>query len=139
MESISMGQITGLYVSLFALFYMFLGLRVVRFRRLYRQDIEAGDNPLLARAIRTHANANEYAPITFLLLLICELSGASPLLLHSIGVIFLVARFLHYVGFGLKKGISFGRFWGTVATYSIILTLAVYNIILWIYSYIPKI
>lgn len=125
------GSITAFYASVYALFYLYLGLRVVFLRRKHRQDIHSGGNPDLARAIRTHANAAEYIPYTFLLLLCYELASSPLWAVHLFGAATLLARFLHFVGFGLKVGVSFGRTYGTILNYSIIILLSLLNI--WVF------
>ncbi len=123
----SQGLITGLYASIFGLLYIYFGLRVVFYRRSKLQDIGDGGHADLARAIRVHQNAGEYAPLFFIMLMAFELTSPSGWLLHALGGTFIGARVLHFIGFGLKRGKSRGRTWGTVLTYLLILTLALIN------------
>jgi uncharacterized protein len=125
------GAITGFYASIFALFYLNLGFRVVSLRRKHRQGIGDGKHSDLARAVRVHANANEYVPLTFLLLLCYELVGGNFWLLHCLGFLTLMSRVLHYFGLSAHSGKSFGRFYGAGLNYLIILSLSLLNI--WVY------
>jgi len=79
-------MITSLYASLLALLVVRLSLSVIKLRRKNRIIVGDGGNEELQLAIRTHANALEYIPITLLLLLTLELNGAPKILIHILGL-----------------------------------------------------
>jgi len=125
-------HITSLYASLLALLIIFLAFKVVRFRLTKQVGIgDNGDKKGLL-AIRTHANAVEYVPILILLMAIYEINGGSSLVLNIIGVLAVIARILHAFGLSRSSGKSNPRFIGTGLTWSIIITLAVLNILKYI-------
>lgn len=120
--------ITGLYVSILAILILFLAFKVVKFRRVNRIGVgDNGDNEGL-RVIRVHANAVEYVPMMVVLMAVYEINGGSSMVLHTIGVIAVIARILHAFGLSMSEGKSFGRFHGTLLTWLITLVLSVLNI-----------
>ena len=83
-------MITSIYASLAALLIVKLTLSVIKLRRKNRISVGDGGNEELQLAIRTHANAVEYIPITLMLLLTLELNGAPQILIHISGVTLLI-------------------------------------------------
>ena len=120
--------ITGLYAALCALVVLALALRVILLRWSTKTGIGDGGDRRLARAIRIHGNAVEYVPLALILLLLAELSGASPSLLHGCGIVLVVARIAHALGLARTAGVSIGRSLGVTATFAVILVLAWINV-----------
>ncbi len=60
--------------------------------------IGAGGEPAIERAARVQANFSEYVPIALILLLLAEIQGGSPLVLHAIGLALVVGRAAHAFG-----------------------------------------
>jgi uncharacterized membrane protein YecN with MAPEG domain len=121
--------ISGLYVSLTAMLAIVLAYRVVRLRRLNKVGIGTGKHPELSIATRVHANLIENAPIAMVLLLISEVNAMPAILLHVCGTVWLVARLLHAIGLTQGKGgYHFGRFWGVILTWLVMLSMAIANI-----------
>ena len=120
--------ITGLYASLLALIIIWLCYKVVVFRRIKGIEIGDGGDQRGIRHIRAQQNAVEYIPVTLLLFAIYELNNGNHLMLHGIGIALVFARLIHPMGFVSKKGVSFGRFYGTLITWLIMLLLAGLNI-----------
>ncbi|WP_395374624.1 MAPEG family protein [Marinicella sp. W31] len=122
-------KITGLYTALIALIYIFLCYKVVFYRRKNRVELADGGDPQVLRFMRAQANAAEYMPIALILFAIAEANAAPLWLLHGVGIVFVIARVIHPMGFVNKKGISFGRFYGTLFTWLIILGLSILNLL----------
>jgi len=120
--------ITSLYASLLALIIIWLCYKVVVFRRIKRVDIGDGGDATGIRHIRAQQNAVEYIPIALILFAVYELNNGNHLLLHAMGITLVIGRLIHPLGFVSKKGISFGRFYGTLLTWLVILLLAGLNI-----------
>jgi hypothetical protein len=120
--------VTGLYASLLALLLLALALRVVVLRWRTKTGIGDGGDRGLARAIRAHGNAIEYVPIALVLLLVAELGGASPALLHGCGIGLVAARIVHATGLSRSAGASPERVAGTVGTFTVIAVLAVVDL-----------
>lgn len=105
--------ISAFYTSLLALLMLVLAYQVVKQRLRHKSGLGHQNDDLMV-AGRAHANAAEYIPITLLLMVIAELNGANPTVLHISGVAFLVSRIIHAWGFKTSGGKThFGRYWGT--------------------------
>lgn len=119
-------MITSIYASLSALLIVKLALSVIKLRRKNRVSVGDGGNEQLQLAIRTHANAVEYIPITLLLLLTLELNGAPTILIHILGITLLIGRILHALGLPEKDFKK--RVLGMQITIFLLIGLAVLNI-----------
>lgn len=117
-------MITGLYAALCALLILALSFRIVGLRRRLKVGIGDGGDAELARAIRAQANAIEYVPLVLVMLLVAENNGAGVVFVHACGAGLVIARVLHAVGLSGSAGTSFGRFWGTLVTWILLLVLA---------------
>jgi uncharacterized membrane protein YecN with MAPEG domain len=113
--------VTPLYAGLLALWMMLLGLRVIDRRRSARVSLGDGGNAALTRAIRGHANFCEYVPFALLMLAILELSRFSIYVLHAIGIVLLVARVLHGYALSFRPDFPFGRYWGALLTFVVMI------------------
>ncbi|MCE9686020.1 MAPEG family protein [Shewanella sp. AS16] len=124
-------MVSGLYAGLTGLLFLVLAYRVVRLRRKLKIGLGSADNAALELAIRVHANLLENAPMALLLLMLAEANGLSQHYLHTLGSLWLVARLLHVIGLNLGRGgYHFGRFWGVLLTWTVILTLVVINLVI---------
>ena len=120
-------RITGLYVALGMLLVLILAIRVVQRRWTARIGIGDGDDKELRKRIRAHGNAIEYLPIGLLALLLLDLDGTTPLVLHACGIALLVARVAHAIGLSRPGGTSPERFFGMALT---LLTLSAMAVLL---------
>jgi hypothetical protein len=120
--------ITALYASLAGLLLLFLSFRVVRWRRKLSVGLGDGGQESLLRAQRAQANFIEYVPIALILLAAAESQGLAGWLLQTAGAILMLARLLHAWGLSQSSGRSFGRYWGTLLTWVVILALSLANI-----------
>ena len=120
-----MAAVTGLYAALGALLVLVLAFSVIQRRREAKIGFGDGGDAILARRIRAHGNAIETLPLGLVLLLLLELDGRPPLLLHAAGATLLLARALHAWGLSRRSGVSFGRFWGMLLTLVLLLAMAV--------------
>ena len=125
---IQLVPLTALYGGVLALLIIGLAGRVVGLRRSQRIGFGDGQDRALAQAIRVHANATENVPLALVLLLLLELNGAATLLLHVLGNALIIARLLHAWGLSQSPGTSFGRFYGTLVTWVMIVGAALCNI-----------
>ena len=80
------------------------------------------------RHIRAQQNAVEYIPIVLILMGAYELNQGNLYLLHAVGVLMVLARLMHPSGFVNRKGVSFGRVYGTALTWLCMLILAIANL-----------
>jgi hypothetical protein len=90
-----MVPIATTYYGLFAGLFLYLSFLVISRRRATKTPLGAGEDVLLSRRIRAHANFAEYVPLALLLLLLCELNGSSALLLNALYLALLTGRTVH--------------------------------------------
>jgi uncharacterized protein len=91
----AMQLITPLYAGILALIFIVLSLRVVNSRHREKVSLGDGDNHHLNRQIRVHGNFAEYTPMALLLILMAELQGLPPFLLHLLGIALVAGRLFH--------------------------------------------
>ncbi|MCX7544415.1 MAPEG family protein [Marinicella gelatinilytica] len=120
--------VTALYASLLALIVLWLSYNVVNFRRKKQVDLGDGGHDEGIRHIRAHQNTLEYVPIIIILMAVYEINNGLPLLLHISGIVLVIARIIYPLGLVAKKGASFGRFYGTLFTWLVLLTLIIVNL-----------
>lgn len=111
--------ITPLYAGLLAIWFLVLSYRVVQKRD--KVSLGDGGDPDLLRRMRGHGNFAEYAPLILLLLAFLELNGLRAWALHLMGATLLVARVLHGVALSYTQKWRFGRFYGTLLTFVLLL------------------
>ena len=109
-------MITPIYAAALALVLITLSVRVIVYRRTNRLGLgDHGDKGLLKR-MRAQANCAEYAPMGVVLMLLVELQNAPALWLHGIGLLLLIGRIAHGVGFSARPPIMTLRVWGMILT-----------------------
>lgn len=117
--------ITSIYAALCGILMIALAMRVSLARRRFRVGIGSGGHEPLERAIRVHANFIEFVPLALILMLLAELGGVTGWLMHVFGITLVVSRLLHAWGLTQSGGESFGRMYGSLGTWALILVLAV--------------
>ncbi|MFC3615211.1 MAPEG family protein [Lutimaribacter marinistellae] len=122
-------SISPLYAALIALLFIFLSADVIRHRGRARVSSGDGGDADLQRAIRTHANCAEYAPIGLLLLVTAELAGTPVWALHGLGLAILAGRVMHAIGFGRAQPVMLLRQLGMVLTFTAIILGALANLL----------
>ena len=115
--------VTALYGSLYARLLLALALLVVRQRLGTRTEFGDGNHAALRRAIRVHANAVEYLPISLMMLALCELAGMSHLALHGWAGGLLIARIGHAFGLSRTEGTNPFRAGGALFQFAFLLAL----------------
>ncbi|HLZ64789.1 MAG TPA: MAPEG family protein [Aliidongia sp.] len=108
--------VTPLYVALAAIILLVLTFRVIQLRRRLQIGLGTGGDAEMERAVRSHGNFTEYAPIGLILLASAELSGAAGGWVHAIGILLIAGRALHAWGLAHSRGPSLGRSGGVVLT-----------------------
>lgn len=119
-------MISSLYAALLALLIVWLSLRVITMRRAQKVRLGDGGEPELQVAIRAHGNATEYIPVSLILLVLLELSGAYPALVHTGGIAVLAGRLLHARGL-LTENLRY-RILGMQVTIFTLIGLALANL-----------
>ncbi len=118
MQTMSL-TVTALYAGSLALWFLVLSYRVVGRRRAGISLGDGGD-PGMLRVVRGHANFAEYVPLALIMLAILELGGTPPIVLHVLGLALLAGRLLHGYALSFTQQFGFGRFWGTLLTYGVL-------------------
>lgn len=119
-----MPSVTLLFAALHVLLLLALLVPISLYRRAHGIGIGDGADPVLLRKIRVHSNFVEHVPLALVMLALLELGGAWPPLLWLFGAALFLSRVMHASGLSRRPGYSFGRFWGTAITWSVLLAMA---------------
>ncbi|MDQ2093460.1 MAPEG family protein [Rhodalgimonas zhirmunskyi] len=122
--------VTTLYAGLLGLFYLGLSAWVVMQRG--RRKVMSGDkgDPIMANAMRVHANFNEYVPMLLILMGLAEVNGLGATWMHVIGITLLIARGLHGFGMGRLPHWPPGRGGGAALSFALLLALSIIDLVL---------
>lgn len=115
---------TTLYIGLFALLMLLLKLNVGRVRASKKINLGDGNDEFMQRAIRVQGNAVEDVPVVLFGLVGLGLLAAPVLLIHGLGISFLIARILHAIGLGGMAGAGIGRLIGTLMSLIVMIATA---------------
>ena len=86
---------TSIYAGFCGLMLCWLALQTIKLRRANKVKLGDGGVAELQAAIRAHGNFAEYMPIVLILLFLLEYNGAHPVIIHIIGIAFMVGRYTH--------------------------------------------
>lgn len=115
---------TTLYIGLFALLMLLLKVNVGRVRASKKINLGDGNDESMQRAIRVQGNAVEDVPVVLFGLVGLGLLAAPVLLIHGLGISFLIARILHAIGLGGMAGAGVGRLIGTLMSLIVMIATA---------------
>lgn len=118
-------RVSLLYAGILALFFIALSVRTLRLRKRLRIAIGDGGNESMLRAIRVHSNFAEYVPLTLLLICLVEITGASALFVHAMGISLVAGRVSHAIGVSQLRETYVFRVIGMVLTILTLATVAV--------------
>ncbi len=124
-----MATITAFYAAILALTIVALGINVTVHRVKLQVSLGDGGKPEMLRMIRLHGNAIEYIPLALALMLIYEMNGGWPLVLHIAGTALVVGRALQVFGMWASDVPGFGRGTGQTLTWASIAVLAIANLV----------
>jgi uncharacterized membrane protein YecN with MAPEG domain len=118
----SMGvPITALYAGVLGLLSVLLA-NLVLYARL-RADRLPDWKP--DTMLRVQANFVENVPLALVLLLVLELQGVTPAMVHGFGGALVICRLLHAWGLGTNPGATYPRLIGAQCTFLLISIMAV--------------
>lgn len=123
-----MPETSAIYLSLGALLYVWLSLRVINVRHTVKAAFGDGDDKILRKRIRAHGNFSEYAPILFLLLVVAELQGTPGWVLHGFGGLILLSRGAHAYFISQSPEPLRMRVFSMATTFGLIVALALGNL-----------
>lgn len=112
--------VVPVYAALLGLLYVYLMLRVSKFRRAHKISLGSGGDANLERAIRVHANFAEYVPLALILLTFMEVQGYGHWLINLLCLTLLGGRIAHAYGMSHSPDIMSMRAGGTMATLVVI-------------------
>jgi uncharacterized protein len=121
-------SITPIYAALFALFYIFLSLRVAAMRRSARVSLGDGGNAELTRRTRVHGNFIEYVPLTLILMALAELQGQPAWIVQLVGASLAIGRLAHACAISLEPQILKLRVLGMILTVTALTAGALANL-----------
>jgi len=100
MEAININllSITPIYIAVLGLLFIPLTLRVGVYRVKNKINLGDGQDEELIKRSRGQGNFIESVPLAVVLLLLMELLGADATWLHTLGVLLVGGRVLHYLG-----------------------------------------
>ena len=116
--------ITPAYAAICALVYVALSVRTLLLRRQGGVAIGDGNQPVLSRAIRAHANFSEYVPLALVLMFFLEVSGAAGGWMHVLGVLLVLGRVSHAFGVSQVEENYIYRVSGMALTFTVIISAA---------------
>lgn len=121
--------ITSVYAGLLALMFVGLSVGVIGTRRRKQVTLGDGEDPVLRRRIRVHANFAEYVPFALLLIALVEMSGMPVIAVHLLGVLLIVGRGTHAYGVARANENIRYRVAGMAMTFTAIIAAALTLII----------
>jgi uncharacterized membrane protein YecN with MAPEG domain len=87
--------VTAFYAALTGLLCVLLASLVIRQRFRSRVSLGDGGDAAMNRMSRVFGNFAEYAALVLVLLALIEINGGSRVLVHALGIGFIVARLAH--------------------------------------------
>ncbi len=125
MDVTASAHAAALWVGLHLILLLVLSVLVVRQRRLHKVALGDGGVAALAHAIRAFGNASEYVPAGLIAIGVLAVCGASPLVIHVMGIVLLAGRVAHAVGLSRSGGASLPRAAGILLTWIAYIAAAV--------------
>jgi len=123
------------FAGALALVALWLAYRVSRVRMSDKVMVGDGGKPLLLARMRAHANFVEYTPFVLILMALIEMAGGGAWWLRGVGVVYVIARVLHAFGMDRQTLPNPLRAIGALATWAVLLGLAIWAI--WLASHVP--
>ena len=114
--------VTPLYAAIVALIFVALSIRTLSLRRRLGVAIGDGEQAVLMRAVRVHANFAEYVPIALLLVFLLELGTDSKAWVHALCAMLLVGRLSHAYGVSQIEENYRYRVFGMALTFTVIIS-----------------
>ena len=125
------------FAGALALVALWLAFRVSKVRMKAEVMIGDGGHPLLTARMRAQANFVEYTPFVLILMALIEMAGGSAWGLRGVGVLYVIARVLHAFGMDRTTTPNPLRAVGALATWVLLLALAIWAI--WLASHGPAV
>ena len=114
--------VTPIYAAILSFVFVTISVRTILIRRKLQIAIGDGDQPLLARAARVHANFAEYVPLSLILIYFLETCSVSKLWIHLLCITLVIGRVTHALGVSQPKENYRYRVTGMALTFTAILS-----------------
>ena len=114
--------VTPIYAAILGFVFVAISVRTILVRRKLQVAIGDGDQPLLARAARVHANFAEYVPLSLILIYFLETYSVSKLWIHLLCLTLVMGRVTHAFGVSQAKENYRYRVTGMALTFTAILS-----------------
>jgi len=114
--------VTPIYAAILSFVFVTISVRTILIRRKLQIAIGDGDQPLLARAARVHANFAEYVPLSLILIYFLETYSVSKLWIHLLCLTLVIGRVTHALGVSQAKENYRYRVTGMALTFTAILS-----------------
>ncbi len=112
--------ITPIYAALLGLIFVVLSVKTIIIRRKNKVAVGDGNNLLLQRAMRVHANFSEYTPLAIILVGFVESLKYNAIIVHVLLSAFLLGRIIHAYGLSqIDEDFRF-RVFGMILTFNVI-------------------
>ncbi len=112
--------VTTILSGFLAIILIVLSARVIAARQAGSASDDEKSKDLIDRRMRGQANFVEYVPLTLVLFAILELQHFNAMVLSVLALMFAFARAIHGYAFGFSDHWPFGRFYGTLITFTVI-------------------
>jgi hypothetical protein len=116
--------ISTIYAAILGLLFVPFTFYVGSYRVKHKILLLDGGDKELARRIRAQGNFIETVPLAVILIVLMELNGASATWLHTLGVVLVVARVMHYLTIATNPANTVPRALGMVGTLGVYLAAA---------------
>lgn len=122
--------VAAFYAGLVGLLCVLLSLLVSRQRLRTRVSLGDGGDASLGRMTRVFGNFAEYAALVLVLLALVEICGGSRLLVHVLGIAFLIGRLAHAYGLARTSDANPARSIGAGLTLLVVIAASVTLLVL---------
>lgn len=117
--------VTAFYAALTGILCVILSAMVIRQRFQRRISLGDGGDAEMSRLTRVFGNFIEYAALVLVLLALLEICHGSRVLVHALGIAFILGRIAHAFGLARTINVNPGRAAGSVLTLLVILVASI--------------
>lgn len=88
---------TYLYTALLGILYFIISLIVIKARGTHKISLGSGDSNEIIHLVSAHSNFSSYTPFFLFSLYLLEIAKVNFIILHTLGFVFLLGRFIHFL------------------------------------------
>lgn len=128
-------MIVTFYAGLLGILYFIISIEVIKGRRSNRVAYGNGESNEIVHLVSAHSNFAAYTPLFLIVLYFLEGLGLHFLIIHLLGLTFLIGRTLHFIGLKNRDKTFNKRVLGMHLTLWPLLGSSVLLIVMYIYNY----